>query len=551
MILLTSSPRVVGAATKVADWAESASCRLTGIGLTRGITKALFAVSMITVPAAAQDCGIDAGGWDDVQRFRRCLGEVGLDWWNAPSGNTILHNAAGYTTNPTVVLLLLEAGADPNARNDDGLTPLHRGAGNSNPVVIAHLLTAGGDPNAMDNNGYTPLHYAAARSGNARAISRLLSAGADPQLESNDGRTPLHSALRYAAEQDVVSELVEAGATEQLTPLQRAALRGDSPSVASLLAGEADPNEVDAYGWRPLHFAVPFAGARVVSLLLEAGADPNAQTVGGATPLHLAAGQATFTVVADLLGAGADPNARDGALEDARTPLHYAALSNDDPSVVHSLLDAGADPALRDNGRQRPVDFARENDSITGSDAYRRLVVNQPSPLLAGRSSRGELNSTDEVRWGLAYYDEWSFAAIAGQRMVVTMESEELDAYLLVLRDDGTEVASDDDGGTGLNARVDLRASVTGQYTILATSADSQQTGQYVIRVEVPASRERADGDTSQTGRGVPWTTEHPVASHEVTSAGPRRQRAGHRGNAPRDAVVARRDAEARRQWEG
>ena len=451
------------------------------------IASTMLAISLAAQPAAAQDCAVGPDDWDDVQLFRRCLSEVGLDWWDAPSGNTILHNAAANTNNPTVVQLLLEADADPNAVNDRGETPLHRGATNSNPVVISHLLSAGADPNAMDNDGYTALHYAAAQNGNARAVTRLLGAGADPLVESNDGRTPLHSALRYAADRGVVSELVEAGATENLTLLQMAVLEGDLTAVRLLLAGASDPNAADRYGWSALHFAVPLAGPGVVSALLAAGADPDARTVGGATGLHLAARQATLEVVAGFLDAGADPNAKDGDLEEARTPLHYAALSSDDPSVVLALLNAGADPSVKDASGQRPVDFARENDAMTGSSAYRRLLVSQPSPLVAGRPGIGDLAPTDGVRWGLAYYDEWSYSAMAGQRIVVAMQSEEVDAYLLLLGDDGTEVASDDDGGDGLNARLEFRARAIGRYTILATSAIAQQTGRYTIRVERPA----------------------------------------------------------------
>lgn len=466
------------------------------------IALALLAISLVATSAAAQEnCAVGPDDWNDVQLFRRCLSDVGLDWWDAPWGNTILHNAAANTNNPTVVQLLLEADADPNAMNDRGQTPLHRGATNSNPVVISHLLSAGADPNAMDNDGYTPLHYAAAQSGNARAVTRLLDAGADALVESNDGRTPLHSALRYAADRGVVLALVEAGAADNLTFLQMAVLEGDSAAVSLLLAGAADPNAADGYGWSALHFAVPLAGRGVVSALLAAGADPNARTVGGASGLHLAARQATVEVVADLVDAGADPNARDGELEEARTPLHYAALSNDDPSVAIALLNAAADPSVRDASGQRPVDFARENDAVTGSSAYRRLLVNQPNPLVADRSATGILASTDGVRWGLAYYDEWSYSAIAGQRIMVAMDSEEVDAYLLVLGDDGTEVASDDDGGDGRNARLEFRARATGRYTILATSAIAEQTGRYTIRAERPAGGEAPDDDFSGIGR--------------------------------------------------
>lgn len=72
---------------------------------------------------------------------------------------------------------------------------------------------------------------------------------------------------------------------------------------------------------------------------------------------------------------------------------------------------------------------------------------------------------------GPGYHDEWSYSAIAGQRIMVAMDSEEVDAYLLVLGDDGTEVASDDDGGDGRNRRLEFWARATGRYT---TSRDER-----------------------------------------------------------------------------
>ena len=417
-----------------------------------------------------------------------------------------LSGAAWFTDNPAIVQLLLRAGADPQAVDNEGLTPLHRGAVNSNPVVTAHLLAAGADPNALDNEGYTPLHHSAAGGASGRVIARLLAAGADPLAESNDGRTPLHSALRYAVVRDVISALVQGGGAANLTPLQLAALESDAVAVTSLLAGGADPNVVDGYGWGPLHFAVPLAGPEVVSALLEAGADPNARTVDGLTALHLAARHRTSAVVADLLRAGADPNAEAGEEEAARTPLHTAAQWNDDPSTVLALLEGGSDAAKRDGNGVRAVDFARYNSSMTGSAAYPRLLVTQPTALVAGRTVTGNLQPGDGVGQYLGYYDEWSYSARAGQNVVIAMDSEDVDAFLVVLRDDGTQVASDDDGGTGLNARVEFRAPATGRYTIVAASLSSEGTGRYTLRVE------RSAGDA---GEGV-WALS-PWASGQLT----------------------------------
>lgn len=65
------------------------------------------------------------------------------------------------------------------------------------------------------------------------------------------------------------------------------------------------------------------------------------------------------------------------------------------------------------------------------------------------------------------------------------MESDDFDAYLIVLSDDGLEVTSADDGRDGLNARLEFRAPATGTYTILATTAAEGETGGYRVRLDV------------------------------------------------------------------
>ena len=121
---------------------------------------------------------------------------------------------------------------------------------------------------------------------------------------------------------------------------------------------------------------------------------------------------------------------------------------------------------------------------MIGSAAYPRLLVTRATALVAGRAATGNLQPSDGVGEFLGYYDEWTYSAVAGQRVVITMDSEDVDAYLVVLQDDGTEVASGDDGGTDYNARVEFRAPATEQYTILAASLFFETTGRYVIRAE-------------------------------------------------------------------
>ena len=55
----------------------------------------------------------------------------------------------------------IAAGADPNARAEGGVTPLHMAAeSNPEPSVVAALIEAGADPSARDGRGKTPFDYA-------------------------------------------------------------------------------------------------------------------------------------------------------------------------------------------------------------------------------------------------------------------------------------------------------------------------------------------------------------------------------------------------------
>ena len=83
----------------------------------------------------------------------------------------------------------LQAGADLEARDRRGETPLHRAAIAGNAEVVTVLLEAGADPNARSLICQTPLHYAAALWRSETGLA-LLAAGADPAARSEDGRLP-------------------------------------------------------------------------------------------------------------------------------------------------------------------------------------------------------------------------------------------------------------------------------------------------------------------------------------------------------------------------
>ncbi len=88
---------------------------------------------------------------------------------------------------------------DVNARNENGVSPLHIAAEYGTPDKIAALVTAGADVEARNKNGMTPLHIAAGV-GTPDTIAALLEAGASGSVKDKLGKT----AFYYAESNDKV-----------------------------------------------------------------------------------------------------------------------------------------------------------------------------------------------------------------------------------------------------------------------------------------------------------------------------------------------------------
>ena len=98
--------------------------------------------------------------------------------------------------NPEIVRLLINAGADVDASNDFGSTPLLRAVEVVNLEIVELLLNAGADVDASDDFKSAPLLYAA-NHGHTDIVAMLLRYGANANIKDSVGNTPLHLCAYY------------------------------------------------------------------------------------------------------------------------------------------------------------------------------------------------------------------------------------------------------------------------------------------------------------------------------------------------------------------
>lgn len=201
-----------------------------------------------------------------------------------PGAQMSLHEAVT-AGNLVQVRRLLSHGVDVNTRDDSGRTLLHSAVPRyafGEPVVkvgektiIQMLLAAGADVDAADSDGVTPLLLTASR-GHIKAAKQLLAGGANANAKDRQGMTPLH----------------------------RVAVDGPMELIERLVARGADVNAVDRDGWTPAHMAAFHGHTAAYEYFAARGADLGIKTNEGKTPLDLAREAADMRVVVLADGKG-------------------------------------------------------------------------------------------------------------------------------------------------------------------------------------------------------------------------------------------------------
>ena len=285
---------------------------------------------------------------------------------------------------------LLASGANVNARDAVGNTPLLYAAWAGNELVTAFLLDHGADVNSAQSG--PPVLTWAVLAGRTEVVKLLLSAGARVDVRDIDGRTLLHVAARYGY--DGIAEL--------------------------LLAAHADVSSVDGAGRTALDEALLFAQTSVVPVLLRHGADPRrVRSADGRGPLHEACIKGSAALVEMLVNAGADPASPDNS---GQTPLDLA-LAYKNRGAIAALEHL----ALERADCQATADSAMQSATLRGHTELARLLL------------AGGFNITRRAPGGTTFLH---LAALKAQKKIVALFLEH-----------GAEVnALDGTGGTPLHS---------------------------------------------------------------------------------------------------
>jgi ankyrin repeat protein len=293
------------------------------------------------------------------------------------AGSTPLHHAAGFGS-AAVMELLMAKGADANAGNKRKSTPLFWAIYDEAKVRL--LLQHGANINARTTDGRTLIYQAASIDSGTSTLRLLLDKGVDPNVKTLTG----------------------------MTPLMAASARANLDAMRLLIARKADVNSRNAAGATALIAAAPTGNVEAVRMLLEKGADPNLRNKRNDSALGDAATAGVAETVKLLLDRGAEVNVRDIR---GYSPLLYAAGSDTMPAAtVKMLLAKGADPNVKGDGETALELAAKRGDSEVARllgvpESTRKRLGVAPVPESAG----GERSIAEAVRPALVLLEKQSY----------------------------------------------------------------------------------------------------------------------------------------------
>lgn len=297
-----------------------------------------------------------------------------------------------------IILILIKAGADVNARDNRGVPVIYSAASTNNPRAICILEKSGADVNSVSGHnqgtaihiasyygwddvidrlvGYgavadcrdaldeTPLHKASA-SGWSSTIQKLIKQGLSIHDKNKFDETPLHSAS-FSGRSRAIAELMRHGASKEVnsidkfgdTPLHKASMLGSASAIRRLVGHGATINARDENGETPLHKASTSKSRRAVKALIELGANVDEKDMLGETALHKASSSESWRVIDFLIECRSVVNERN---IEGKTPLHIAIerspFGQHFSMIVSKLIEHRANVHLKDAQGNSPHDL--------------------------------------------------------------------------------------------------------------------------------------------------------------------------------------------------
>ncbi|XP_007575958.1 histone-lysine N-methyltransferase EHMT2 isoform X3 [Poecilia formosa] len=192
-----------------------------------------------------------------------------------------------------VCYMLIQAGAQVDAKDKDLRTPLLEAVINNHVDVARYLIQNGACVYHVEEDGYTGLHHAA-KLGNLEIVNMLLETGqVDVNAQDNGGWTPIIWAAEHKHVQ-VIKSLLNRGADVSIKDkelnvcLHWAAYAGNIDIAELVLNSGCSLSSVNVHGDTPLHIAAREGYLECVTLFLSRGADIDIMNREGDTPLSLA-----------------------------------------------------------------------------------------------------------------------------------------------------------------------------------------------------------------------------------------------------------------------
>ncbi|XP_065583414.1 ankyrin-1-like [Artemia franciscana] len=228
--------------------------------------------------------------------------------------------------------LLIKSGAELDAANAHGKTPLVTAIKANNLNLVEVLLDRGANPNCGEC-----LHLAVQK-GRADLCKLLIKSGAELDATNAHGKTPLVTAIKVN-NLNLVEILLDRGANPNRGECLHLAVQKGRADLCKLLIDKmkssAEIDAMNAHGKTPLATAIKANNLNLVEILLDRGADPNYGEC-----LHHAVKKGRVNICKLLIDFGAKLDAMNAKKD---TPL-LIAIRNNNLELVILLLDRGANP---------------------------------------------------------------------------------------------------------------------------------------------------------------------------------------------------------------